>query len=89
MEKNNNEGMKKMDKHQRKHNRMWASILALLILCLSYPIVAPSLAQALGGNCNAWIVNDVGSTFGRGKCTSLNKDVGEIIYPALPILEAT
>lgn len=31
-------------------------------------------AQALGGNCEAWLENGVGYTLGAGQCYSLNSD---------------
>ncbi|MDK7271571.1 MULTISPECIES: hypothetical protein [Actinotignum] len=31
-------------------------------------------AQALGGNCSAWLQSDVGATWAEGSCSSLNSD---------------
>ena len=47
--------------------------LGTALIAGSLLVTAPD-ANALGGNCSAWLQNSVGFTYGAGRCSSLNRD---------------
>ncbi|MFD0704578.1 hypothetical protein ACFQY8_02275 [Alloscardovia venturai] len=59
---------------KRMVKRIPAVIIAFMALWALSIGFMPNEAQALGGNCTAWLVNGVGYTHGRGNCKALNKD---------------
>lgn len=50
------------------------ALLGSAAVALGIAIAAPTTATALSGNCNAWLVNNVGSTHAVGVCHSLGRD---------------
>lgn len=47
--------------------------LGIALVAGSFAMTAPA-ANALGGNCFAWLEKGVGYTLGAGRCSSLNSD---------------
>ena len=67
--------MSNLMEHQPIRKSKTKRVLIAGIIAIAGVLSLPSTgAQALGGNCQAWLENGVGYTLGAGKCYSLNAD---------------